>query len=31
MGSDYTSGITFTVEKISRMSVFVLSSQRQFC
>ena len=31
MGSNYTSGITFTVEKVSRMSMFVSFSQRQFC
>ena len=30
MGSNYTSGITSTAEKISRMSIFVLYSQRQF-
>ena len=28
MGSSYTSVITFTVEKVSRMSIFVLYSQR---
>ena len=29
MGSKYVSGITFTVEKVYRMSIFVLYSQRQ--
>ena len=30
MGSNCTSVVTFTVEKVSRMSIFVLYSQRQF-
>ena len=31
MGSKYASGITFTGEKVYRMSIFVLYSQRQLC
>ena len=31
MGSKYASGITFKVEKVYRMSIFVLHSQRQLC
>ena len=31
IGSNYTSSITFEVEKVSRMSIFVLYSERQSC
>ena len=31
MGSKYASGLTFIVEKVYRMSIFVLYSQRQLC
>ena len=31
MGCNYTSGITFIVENVSKMSMLILYSQRQFC
>ena len=31
MGSKHTLGITFTVEKVCRVSIFVSYSQHQFC
>ena len=31
MGSKFTSGITFTVEKVYKISIFVLYSQCQLC